>query len=153
MISGSAPCRLRWIESTLDSDCFFEALSVFQCSIRSFTRSPCVVFEVASSCVRSPFSCVIEAYDTGSVPAAGRPCVEYCVLAGAAAGGAADPAAGPDWPSPAVVQNSDNKPIERMEVRFIIRGVGVRKTAYYKPAPVGRHPDRAQPPQPREVSS
>src|ERR1700722_869741 len=96
MISGSAPCRLRWIESTLDSDCFLVAASVFHRSIRSLTRSACVLFDVASSCSSNPFNCVIEAYDTGTVPCAeGRPRVEYWTFGEAAAG--VD--AGPDWPA------------------------------------------------------
>src|SRR5579864_6949097 len=121
MISGNAPCRLRWMESTFDRICFFEPPSVFHRSIRNFAKSSCVLFALASSCVSIPFNCVTEAYETGCPP-----CAEDCPLAADGVG------AGPAWPSAPVMNNKKEVRIDNRMVRFIVGSGCVRdQQAYY----------------------
>ena len=101
------------MESTAASASFFPALLVFQCSIRSFTRSACVSLAVASSCVSNPFNCVTEAYETGW---------PLCEFAAAPVG------AGPDWPRAALMHNKkEDRKTDRRKVRFIVWGAGARE--------------------------
>src|SRR5580692_920742 len=105
------------MESTFSSVSFFEAVLVFQCSMRSFTRSACVVFELASSCASNPFNCVTDAYETGWLP---------CMLGAAVA-------AGPDCPCAAVMHESVESPSAMRKVRFIFERNQMRdQSAYYK---------------------
>jgi hypothetical protein len=83
----------------------------------------------------SPFNCVSDAYDTGSVLPAGLPWVEYCTFA--AAGAVVGAALGPDWPRQAVL-NTKDKPSERSGLRFIFRGGGVRENSILQARPYRR---------------
>src|ERR1700722_2141576 len=105
------------MESPFSSVSFFEALLVFQCSMRSFTRSACVVLELASSCASNPFNCVTDAYETGWQP---------CMLGPLAPG--------PDCPCAAVMHESVESPSAMRKVRFIFeRNQMMRdQSAYYK---------------------
>src|SRR5450631_2695546 len=102
------------MESTAASASFFPAVLVFQCSIRSFTRSACVFLAVASSDASSPFNCVTEAYETGW---------PLCLFAAGAVG--AGPGPGPDWPSAELIHNKEDRKTGRREVRFIVRALAL----------------------------
>src|SRR5579864_664764 len=104
MISGSAPCKLRWIESTFDRICFFEPPSVFQRSIRKCDKSSCALLALASNCVSIPFNCVTDAYETGC-PA--------CPFAADEVG------AGPAWPSAPAMHKKKEERIDKRKIRFI----------------------------------
>src|SRR4029077_16081715 len=104
------------MESTFSSDSFFDAVVVFQCSMRSFTRSACVVFELASSCASNPFNWVTDAYETGWLP---------CMLG-------AGVAVGPGCPCATVRHESAESPSEMRKVRFIFERDRIRdQSAYY----------------------
>src|SRR5580765_7448392 len=77
--------------------------------MRSFIRSVCVFFELASSCASSPFNCVTDSYETGCVP---------CALAAPAVGD------GPDCALAAVVHNNEDAK-NKMAVSFIVWAVAL----------------------------
>src|ERR1700674_5516123 len=71
MISGSAICRLRWMDSTSASVPRLVFESVFHLSIRNLARSSCVACATCSNCDSSRFNWLTEAYGTGGALADG----------------------------------------------------------------------------------